>query len=44
MTCILFYLSPSDEKVSMVGKDKIQALAGGGEDSVAYMLLYRAAM
>ncbi|KAJ9101625.1 hypothetical protein QFC20_005154 [Naganishia adeliensis] len=34
----------NDEKVSMVGKDKIQALAGGGEDSVAYMLLYRAAM
>jgi hypothetical protein len=32
----------SDDKVSTVKKDKIQALAGGGEDSVAYILLYRA--
>ncbi|KAJ9101626.1 hypothetical protein QFC20_005155 [Naganishia adeliensis] len=31
-----------DDKVSTVKKDKIQALAGGGEDSVAYILLYRA--
>lgn len=31
-----------DDKVSVVGRDKIQALDGGGEDSVAYILLYRA--
>ncbi|PWZ01534.1 cysteine proteinase [Testicularia cyperi] len=31
-----------DEKVSLVGRDKITALDGGGEDSVAYILLYRA--
>ncbi|KAJ9092675.1 hypothetical protein QFC21_006740 [Naganishia friedmannii] len=31
-----------DDKVSVVKKDKIQALAGGGEDSVAYIMLYRA--
>jgi ubiquitin carboxyl-terminal hydrolase 14 len=31
-----------DDKVSTVKKEKIQALAGGGEDSVAYILLYRA--
>lgn len=30
-----------DDKVSVVGRDKIQALDGGGEDSVAYILLYR---
>ncbi|SPO32272.1 related to ubiquitin-specific protease [Ustilago trichophora] len=30
-----------DEKVSVVGRDKITALEGGGEDSVAYILLYR---
>lgn len=31
----------NDDKVSIVGRDKIQALDGGGEDSVAYILLYR---
>ncbi|TXT13476.1 hypothetical protein VHUM_00843 [Vanrija humicola] len=31
-----------DEKVSVVTADKIQTLDGGGEDSVAYILLYRA--
>lgn len=30
-----------DDKVSVVGRDKIQQLDGGGEDSVAYILLYR---
>ncbi|EST05854.1 Ubiquitin domain protein [Kalmanozyma brasiliensis GHG001] len=30
-----------DDKVSLVGRDKITALDGGGEDSVAYILLYR---
>lgn len=30
-----------DEKVSVVSKDKITMLDGGGEDSVAYLLLYR---
>ena len=30
-----------DDKVSVVGRDKIAALDGGGEDSVAYILLYR---
>ncbi|KNZ52165.1 ubiquitin carboxyl-terminal hydrolase [Puccinia sorghi] len=30
-----------DEKVSVVHKDKILALDGGGEDSIAYILLYR---
>ncbi|SPO25073.1 related to ubiquitin-specific protease [Ustilago trichophora] len=30
-----------DDKVSVVGRDKITALDGGGEDSVAYILLYR---
>lgn len=30
-----------DDKVSVVGRDRIQALDGGGEDSVAYILLYR---
>lgn len=30
-----------DDKVSVVGRDKILALEGGGEDSVAYILLYR---
>ncbi|KIS69819.1 ubiquitin-specific protease UBP6 [Mycosarcoma maydis] len=30
-----------DDKVSRVSKDKIHALDGGGEDSVAYILLYR---
>lgn len=46
VVCILTHVvSPflsSDDKVSTVKKDKIQALAGGGEDSVAYILLYRA--
>lgn len=31
-----------DEKVSVVSKDKITMLSGGGEDSTAYLLLYRA--
>jgi len=31
-----------DEKVSPVRRDQITALEGGGEDSVAYILLYRA--
>lgn len=31
-----------DEKVSVVGRDKITLLDGGGEDSTAYLLLYRA--
>lgn len=30
-----------DDKVSIVSKDKILQLDGGGEDSVAYILLYR---
>lgn len=30
-----------DDKVSVVTRDKIVALEGGGEDSVAYILLYR---
>jgi ubiquitin carboxyl-terminal hydrolase 14 len=30
-----------DEKVSVVPKEKIMTLDGGGEDSVAYILLYR---
>ena len=30
-----------DEKVSIVHKDKILGLDGGGEDSIAYILLYR---
>ena len=30
-----------DDKVSVVSHDKIVALDGGGEDSVAYILLYR---
>jgi ubiquitin carboxyl-terminal hydrolase 14 len=30
-----------DDKVSVVAADKIQAMDGGGEDSVAYILLYR---
>lgn len=30
-----------DETVSTVNKDKIQTLFGGGEDSTAYLLLYR---
>ncbi|CEH19499.1 cysteine proteinase [Ceraceosorus bombacis] len=30
-----------DDRVSTVSKDKIRALDGGGEDSVAYILLYR---
>ena len=30
-----------DEKVSLVGRDKILALEGGGEDHSAYILLYR---
>jgi hypothetical protein len=38
-----FFLThfPADDKVSIVNKDKILALDGGGEDSVAYILLYR---
>lgn len=31
-----------DDRVSVVGADRIEGLAGGGEDSVAYILLYRA--
>lgn len=31
-----------DDKVSTVTADKILTLDGGGEDSVAYILLYRA--
>jgi len=31
----------ADDKVSVVTADKIQAMDGGGEDSVAYILLYR---
>lgn len=30
-----------DEKVSLVSRDKILALEGGGEDHSAYILLYR---
>ncbi|PWN36846.1 cysteine proteinase [Meira miltonrushii] len=30
-----------DEKVTVVPRDKISSLDGGGEDSVAYILLYR---
>ena len=30
-----------DDKVSVVNKDKILSLDGGGEDSTAYILLYR---
>ncbi len=30
-----------DDKVSVVSREKILALEGGGEDSVAYILLYR---
>lgn len=30
-----------DEKVSPVRREQITALEGGGEDSVAYILLYR---
>ena len=30
-----------DEKVSTVTRAKIQSLDGGGEDSAAYILLYR---
>lgn len=33
-----------DDKVSVVTADKILSMDGGGEDSVAYILLYRAAM
>lgn len=32
----------NDDKVSVVNSDKIASLYGGGEDSVAYILLYRA--
>lgn len=31
----------SDDKVSTVTADKITSMDGGGEDSVAYILLYR---
>ncbi|KAG8738055.1 deubiquitinating enzyme, partial [Ceratobasidium sp. 428] len=31
-----------DDKVSVVTREKIAALDGGGEDSTAYILLYRA--
>ncbi|WFD36930.1 ubiquitinyl hydrolase 1 [Malassezia cuniculi] len=31
-----------DDRVTIVEKDKIEGLSGGGEDSVAYILLYRA--
>lgn len=30
-----------DDKVSVVGRDKIGSLEGGGEDSAAYILVYR---
>lgn len=30
-----------DDKVSVVGRDKITTLEGGGEDSAAYILVYR---
>lgn len=30
-----------DDKVSTVDRDKIASLDGGGEDSTAYILLYR---
>lgn len=30
-----------DEKVSLVSKDKILGLEGGGEDHCAYILLYK---
>ncbi|KAF8154178.1 hypothetical protein B0H34DRAFT_800059 [Crassisporium funariophilum] len=30
-----------DEKVSLFPKEKIVTLEGGGEDSVAYVLIYR---
>lgn len=30
-----------DDKVSVVKQEKIQSLDGGGEDSTAYILLYR---
>jgi ubiquitin carboxyl-terminal hydrolase 14 len=30
-----------DDKVSVVKQEKIQSLDGGGEDSIAYILLYR---
>lgn len=30
-----------DDRVSIVKQDKIQSLDGGGEDSTAYILLYR---
>lgn len=32
----------NDDKVSVVNSEKIASLYGGGEDSVAYLLLYRA--
>lgn len=31
-----------DDQVSVVPADKLESLSGGGEDSVAYLLLYRA--
>ena len=31
----------NDEKVTVVTRDKIAMLDGGGEDSTAYILLYR---
>lgn len=31
----------ADDKVSVVTADKIVSMDGGGEDSVAYILLYR---
>ena len=37
------WLKFDDDKVSVVKRDKILALEGGGEDSVAYVLLYRCA-
>ena len=30
-----------DDKVTVVPREKIMSLDGGGEDSVAYILLYR---
>jgi len=36
------WLKFDDDKVSIVDQDKIATLEGGGEDSSAYILLYRA--
>lgn len=36
------WLKLDDDRVSVVSPDKIDSLSGGGQDSVAYILLYRA--